>query len=379
MKNDLFKEFLKIVVCAPVCEVLAAYEELPKHDGKLGLQRSGLSIEIEKCFGEAFLIAGEREDLGDLFGRMLRDCGSYLATPKGVCCSSLDPIDIMCMSGNLVGLKSVIEAGQKLEYASAPMFHAACSGNIKMLEFLLQQLGSSPESHRVQTSFCRSTRDEAAPLSGAVASGHKEAVQYLLSKGAKINTLLNSHLIRLAAVEGHTEVLQILLEAGASTDQLHCAFTYDDIIVAGKVDSLKILINAGGEAAARAVRECLVGRASVGKEAVKVILPLFTETEVEEVLHEAISCNNASLVRSLLLLGVEINDSSICFRNYETRNLQEMIAVIVSCSKTPEEVLRRAVIKSFDIAIDEWWSVEDEGPSEEALQKTLRFIESLYK
>ena len=125
------------------------------------------------------------------------------------------PLAWATFTGNLGGVRTLIDAGAKIDKAGAdgraPLHFAALVGRLEIARTLIK--GGANTNKTCQTG--------ATPLHTASAIGHAELVDLLLKSKANVNQACNigETPLHRAASEGRWKVAKMLLEAGAKMDK----------------------------------------------------------------------------------------------------------------------------------------------------------------
>ncbi|KAJ9648768.1 hypothetical protein H2199_000681 [Coniosporium tulheliwenetii] len=141
-----------------------------------------------------------------------RSCGEYEALIWAIVGDSLDQATKM----EIVGL--MLEHGARLEGTGAAIA-AAETGNLQVLEMLLERGGPELLEEKViwwGVSGRESINSEGTPLYRAIRAGQKEAVEFLLARGAdgRSTDRIGRSCLDVARAGGYDDIVKLLEERG---------------------------------------------------------------------------------------------------------------------------------------------------------------------
>lgn len=116
-------------------------------------------------------------------------------------------------AGDLDKVKRIMQSGRPVmvidEQGSTPVHYAAAGGQVKVLEYLFGLKGFGPNEVNQM---------KVTPLHWAAVTGHRNTVDFLVSKGAKIDAVDDQGRTPLfaAATAGRTDVVDYLIQKGAN-------------------------------------------------------------------------------------------------------------------------------------------------------------------
>ncbi|MBS0626577.1 MAG: ankyrin repeat domain-containing protein [Verrucomicrobia bacterium] len=149
-------------------------------------------------------------------------------------------------SNDLPTLLNLINAGADVNesnlYGATSLHIAAHTGNVKMMEVLLQN-GGNPYK------ICMKT---GRPIHIAAYLGHTEIVKMLLKYPANINSFggNGATALMLAASSGHLDIIKLLLQAGADVNAISLRGGKTALMAAaqgGHLEIVKVLLKAGAD------------------------------------------------------------------------------------------------------------------------------------
>lgn len=151
-----------------------------------------------------------------------------------------------CKDNNLQKVQFLIDSGHvKIDYPDedglTPLDHASFLGHLEISQFLLKR-GASVNSR---------AKDGVSPIHTAALGGSVEMVKLLLRSGSSTETTTDEGLTPLHyAADGHPSVVRFLLDAGANVNAKTKNVGYTPLHKAafgGHTEVVKILINAGAD------------------------------------------------------------------------------------------------------------------------------------
>ena len=212
-------------------------------------------------------------------------------------------------AGDVGKLKALLDAEAKLANAGymgwkTPLQRAAVSGHRQAAELLIAR-GADVNA--------------GSPLVGTAANGHKDVVELLISKGADVNGRdpLGHTALHEAAYARHKDVVELLLNHGAditARDKEGCTPLHQ-AAKGGSKDVVALLIEKGADVHAKSTQGyTMVGdAASLGhKEVVDLLIAKGAEMDVcvkyvGTPLHQAADRGHAAVVQLLLSKGADLN------------------------------------------------------------------------
>ncbi|VEN64743.1 unnamed protein product, partial [Callosobruchus maculatus] len=187
-------------------------------------------------------------------------------------------------------------------HGQSVLHYAVNSGNVEMVEYLLATMGK-------QLSLDQNDICSFSPLHTAAANGHTEMVNWLIKKGANINSVGGRHrqsALHIAARSGHLGVMKALVDSGADINEVDIE----------ERSVLTLAVRQGNE------------------DCVRYLLELGVRVNHEEpgnvtALRLAVFSNNIPIVRLLLSKGARIIHSHHLLHTAVMNNCFEIVKMLV--------------------------------------------------
>jgi ankyrin repeat protein len=150
------------------------------------------------------------------------------------------------VGGHAEAVKLLIENGADASATDkdglTPLMNAAENGDVETLKAILEKVDDPDYVNQMSnTGF--------TALIIASAHGHVEAIEYLVSKGAKVDAVHENKVTALmyAAAAGHLEAMKVLIKGGADLEFKHTngGTALLEASTAGKYEAIKLLVESG--------------------------------------------------------------------------------------------------------------------------------------
>ncbi|GAB6033390.1 hypothetical protein CHUAL_013153 [Chamberlinius hualienensis] len=139
----------------------------------------------------------------------------------------MTPLHLAAIHNNSRIALLLIKAGAQLrcrdENLATPLHHAASEGNLEIIKMLITAAEERGEWESLNDMVNDKDFEKAMPLHNAVENGHQDCADYLISKGADVNTPKQNmlHLLHLAAKNGDIDTIRLLLNSSKNINCLN--------------------------------------------------------------------------------------------------------------------------------------------------------------